>query len=167
MLKGENIRRAESLEETLRSKRLRAGGEGGNRGWDGWMASPTQWTWVWANSGRWWWTGKPGVLQSMASPKVGHDLATEQQRQSKIKRDSWMSHPFFPRNQSQEGFFPHLGATENNSGMKELATCSQLDFRMARGQWLLCASQIPHFLTGMSENYTYSTTISWCMCSYS
>ena len=43
-------------------ERLRAGGEGEDRGWDGWMASPTQWTWIWANSGRWWRTGKPGVL---------------------------------------------------------------------------------------------------------
>ena len=42
--------------------RLRAGGEGDNRGWDGWMASPTQWTWVWVNSRSWWWTGRPGVL---------------------------------------------------------------------------------------------------------
>ena len=45
-------------------ERRRAGGEGGDRGWVGWMASPTQWTWVWASSGRWWWTGRPGVLQS-------------------------------------------------------------------------------------------------------
>ena len=43
-------------------ERLRAGGEGDDRGWDGWMASPTQWTWVWVNSGSWWWTGRPGVL---------------------------------------------------------------------------------------------------------
>ena len=57
-------------------ERLKAG-EGGNRGWDGWMASSTQWTWVWANSGRWWRTGKPGVLQPMGSQKVGHDLAIE------------------------------------------------------------------------------------------
>ena len=48
-------------------ERLKAGGEGANRGWDGWMASPTQWTWVWASSGSWWWTGRPDVLQSMAS----------------------------------------------------------------------------------------------------
>ena len=53
------------------------GGEGDDRGWDGWMASPTQWTWVWASSGSWWWTGKPGVLQSMGSQRVGHDWATE------------------------------------------------------------------------------------------
>ena len=43
-------------------ERLKAGGEGDDRGWDGWMASPTQWTWVWASSGSWWWTGKPGML---------------------------------------------------------------------------------------------------------
>ena len=46
-------------------ERLKAGGEGDDRGWDGWMASPSQWTWVWVNSGSWWWTGRPGVLQSM------------------------------------------------------------------------------------------------------
>ena len=58
-------------------ERLRAGGEGDDRGWDGWMASPTQWTWVWVNSGNWWWTGRPGVLQFMGSQKLGHDWATE------------------------------------------------------------------------------------------
>ena len=58
-------------------ERLRAGGEGDNRGWDGWMASRTQWTWVWASSGSWWWTGKPGMLQSMGSQRVGHDWVTE------------------------------------------------------------------------------------------
>ena len=56
-------------------ERLRAG-EGDNRDWDGWMASSTQWTWVWVNSGSWWWTGRPGVLQSMGSLRVGHDWAT-------------------------------------------------------------------------------------------
>ena len=58
-------------------ERLRAGGEGDDRGWDGWMASPTQWTWVWVNSGSWQWTGKPGVLQSMGSQRVRYDWATE------------------------------------------------------------------------------------------
>ena len=56
---------------------LGAGGEGDDRGWDGWMAWPTQWTWVWVNSGRWWWTGRPGVLWFMGSQRVGHDWATE------------------------------------------------------------------------------------------
>ena len=51
-------------------------GEGDDRGWDGWMASPSRWTWVWANSESWWWTGKPGVLQSRGSQRAGHDWAT-------------------------------------------------------------------------------------------
>ena len=51
-------------------ERLKARGEGDDRGWDGWMASPTQWTWAWASSGKWWWTGRPGVLQSMRSQRV-------------------------------------------------------------------------------------------------
>ena len=57
--------------------RLKAGREGDNRGWDGWMASPTQWGWVWVNSGSWWWTRGPGVLQSMGSQTAGHDWATK------------------------------------------------------------------------------------------
>ena len=57
--------------------RLKVGGEGHNRGWDGWMASPTQWTWVWVGSGSWWWTGRPGVLQSVESQRDGHNWATE------------------------------------------------------------------------------------------
>ena len=51
--------------------------EGDDRGWDGWMASPTLWTWVWVNCGSWWWTARPGVLQSMGLQRVGHNWATE------------------------------------------------------------------------------------------
>ena len=58
-------------------ERLRAGGEGDDRGWDGWMASLTQWTWVWVDSGSWWWIGRPGVLQFMGLQRVKHDWATE------------------------------------------------------------------------------------------
>ena len=54
-------------------ERLKAGGEGDDRGWDGWMASLTHWTRVWVNSRSWWWTERPGVLQSMWSQRVGHD----------------------------------------------------------------------------------------------
>ena len=60
-------------------ERLRAGGEGDDRGWGGWMASPTQWTWVWSNSGRQWRIGRPGVLQSMGLQRVRQDLMTKQQ----------------------------------------------------------------------------------------
>ena len=58
-------------------ERLKVRGEGDNRGWDGWMASLTQWAWIWVNSGSWRWTGRPGVLQSMWSQRVRHDWATE------------------------------------------------------------------------------------------
>ena len=61
-------------------ERLKAGGEGGDRGWEGWMVSPTQWEGVWANSGRWRRTGKPGVLQSIGLQRVRHDWATKQQQ---------------------------------------------------------------------------------------
>ena len=56
---------------------LKAGGEGDNRGWDIWMASSTQWTWVSVNSGSWWWTGRPAVLQSMGLQRIGHNWVTE------------------------------------------------------------------------------------------
>ena len=62
-------------------ERLKAGGEEGDRGWDGWMASPTQWTWIWANSGRWWRTGKAGVLQS-----VGHKQSDTSQQ---LNNNKW------------------------------------------------------------------------------
>ena len=53
--------------------------EKGITGWDGWMASPTWWTWVWVNSGSWWWTGRPGVLWFMGSQRVRHDWATDRE----------------------------------------------------------------------------------------
>ena len=68
------MQRPDSFEKNLRLGRLKAGGEGDNRGWAGWMA---QWTWVWASSGSWWWTGKPGVLPSMGSQRVGHNWVIE------------------------------------------------------------------------------------------
>ena len=77
---------ATSFEELTLWKRpwcyegLGAGGEGDDRGWDGWMASPTRWAWVWVKSRSWWWTGRPGVLQFMGSQRVGHNWATELNR---------------------------------------------------------------------------------------
>ena len=72
-------------------ERLKAGGEGVDRGWDGWMASLSRWTWVWVNSGSWWWTGRPGVLRFMGSQRVRQDLANKRQQK------------FFLR------FFSHIG----------------------------------------------------------
>ena len=74
---GHLIWRTDSLEKTLMLGKIEAVGEEDDRGWDVWMASPIQWTWVWANSGRLWRTGKPGVLQSVGSQIVGHDWTTE------------------------------------------------------------------------------------------
>ena len=72
---GHLLGRTDSFEKTL--ERLKVGGEGDDRGWDGWMALLTQWTWVWVNSRSWWWTGRPGVLQSMGLQRVGHDWAND------------------------------------------------------------------------------------------
>ena len=74
---GHLMQRTDLLEHTLMLGKIEAGGKGDDRGWDGWMASLTQWPWVWACSGSWWWTGKPGVHQSMGSQKVRYDWVTE------------------------------------------------------------------------------------------
>ena len=63
--------------------RLKVGGEGEDRGWDSWMASLMRWAWVWVNSASWWWTRKPGMLQSMGSQRVGHDWLTDLNRKYK------------------------------------------------------------------------------------
>ena len=70
---------ADSQEKILMLGKFKGRRRRGDRGWDGWMASPTHWTWVWANSRRWWKTGKPGVLQSVGSQRIGQDWVTEQQ----------------------------------------------------------------------------------------
>ena len=73
---GHLMWRANSLKRPWGWERLRARGEE-DRGWDGWMASLTEWTWVWVSSRSWWWTGRPGMLQFMGSQRVGHDWVTE------------------------------------------------------------------------------------------
>ena len=70
---GHLMQRTDSFEKPWCWERLTTGGEGDDRGWDGWMAPLTQWTWVWTSSGSWWLTRRPGVLQSMGSQRVGHD----------------------------------------------------------------------------------------------
>ena len=88
---GHLMWRVDSLEKTLMWEGLGAGGEGDDRGWDGWMASLTPWTWVWVNSRSWWWTGRPGMLRFMGSQRVGHDWETKLQLSGK-----WEAHPFSP-----------------------------------------------------------------------
>ena len=87
---GHLMRRVDSLEETLMLGGLGAGREGDDRGWNGLMSSQTRWKWVWMNSGRWWWTGRPGMLGFMGLQRVGHDWATElKSRSSLIQRMQW------------------------------------------------------------------------------
>ena len=74
---GHLMWRADSWKRPWCWESLRAEGEGDGRGWDDWMASRTQWIWVWVNSGSWWWTGRPGVLCFIGSQRVGHDWVTE------------------------------------------------------------------------------------------
>ena len=74
---GHLMQRADSSERLWWWERLRTGEEGDDKGWDGWMASLIQWTWVWVESGIWWWTGRPGMLWIMESQRVRHDWATE------------------------------------------------------------------------------------------
>ena len=74
---GHLMWRTDSLERPWCWERLKMGGEGDDRGWNGWMTSLTRWTWVWVSSGSWWWTGKPRVLQSMGSQRLRHNWVTE------------------------------------------------------------------------------------------
>ena len=83
---GHLMRRTYSFEKTLMLGKKKAGGERDDRGWDGWMASLTQWTWVWVNSRSCWWTGRPGMLQSMGSQRVRHDWETD------MNWTDWFSH---------------------------------------------------------------------------
>ena len=87
---GHLFRRANSLEKIWCWERLKAGGEEDNKWCDGWMASLTQWTWVWASSRRWRRTGKPGVLHSMGSQRVRHDWGAKQQQQLQLCVRCWL-----------------------------------------------------------------------------
>ena len=72
--------------------RLQAGGEWDDREWDGWMTSPTRWTWIWASSGRWWRTGRPGMLQSMGLQRVRHEWMMEQKQATMLNPDKELCH---------------------------------------------------------------------------
>ena len=93
---GHLMQRTDSLEKTLKAR-----GEGYSRGWDSWMASPTWWMWVWAGCRSWWWTGNPGMLQSIGLQRVGHDWVTElnwrikQYDNSVIVTDTLFSNSFY------------------------------------------------------------------------
>ena len=93
---GHLMQRTDSSEKTLMLGKIEGRRKGDNRGWDGWMASPTRWTWVWINSESWWWTGRPGVLWFMGLQRVGHDWAIELY---------WMCYPAYA---VFEGFYKEI-----------------------------------------------------------
>ena len=124
-------------------KRLLPGGETGNRGWDGWTASLTQWAWVWASSRSWQWRRKPGVLQSLESQRVGHDWATE------LNWTEWSSgFPYFCQFQS---------VFSNNKFMVWAKVSSWSCF-----YWLYKAS--PPLAAKNIINLISVLTIWWCSC---
>ena len=88
---GHLMHRTDSLEKTLILGKIEGGRRRANRGWDGWMTSPTRWTWVWGSSGSCWWTGKRGVLQSTGSQRVRPDWATELNWRSVLVSVLWAS----------------------------------------------------------------------------
>ena len=95
---GHLMQRADSMEKTLMLGKIRAGGQGDNRGCDGWMASLTRRTGVWVSSVSWWWTGRPGMLWFMGSQRVGHDWATDlnwTEKYTKCNPNSNYLHPDF------------------------------------------------------------------------
>ena len=107
--------RADSLEKIWCWERLKAEGKGDNRGLDGWMASPTQWIWVWVNSGRWWRTVKSEELQSMRSQKAGHSLATEQQEINQVST-KWTWEEGSNSYEQEEIRIEHVGEVRNVKG---------------------------------------------------
>ena len=114
-------------------------GEGDNRGWDGWMASLTRWTWVWMNSGSWWWTGRPGVLRFMGTQRVRHDWATELNWTELnwmncygLPSGSVVKNP--PANAGDTGLIPGLGRSPGGGNGNPLQY-SCLENTMDRGAW--------------------------------
>ena len=100
-------------------ERLKVGGEGDDKGLDGWMASPTWWTWVWASSGNWWWIVKPAVLQSMGLQRVRHNRATELNWTEGGENDSSPLHP--PRSHiSKSGRVSTINGGVNNGKTLQL-----------------------------------------------
>ena len=107
-------------------ERWKAGGEGDDRGWDGWMVSLTWWTVVWVSSGSWWWIGKPGVLQSMGSQWIRHDLATEL---------NWLK----VKNQAKEQQNYSMAWHVSQTGLFPLFPRSRLVMWIAASRWQWCS----------------------------
>ena len=114
---------------------LGAGGEGDDRGWDGWMASLTWWTWVWVNSGSWWWTGRPGVLQFMGSQRVRHDWETELNWLSLSQWCCLTIHPLLPSFPPVLNLPQHQGLFQWVGSLHLVAIVLELQLQQQPIQW--------------------------------
>jgi len=123
-------------------ERLKAGGEGDNGGWAGWMISLTPWTWVLASSRSWWWTGKPGVLQTMGLQRVRHDWATE------LNWSFIFFHPFMSVLISQK--FPQIYFSSRNSLLGFKYFCSIFILLRSFSLFLLLFFPLFHFYKNIS-----------------
>ena len=125
---------------------LKAGGEGDDRGWDGWMASPTQGTWVWGSSGRWWRIGEPGMLQSMGSQRVEHHWVTEQQGGTSGKEN-------LPANAGDirdAGLVP-ASRRSPRGGHGNPLQCSYLENPLSRGVWWATVHKVAQSQTWLNR----------------
>ena len=133
----------------------------GGRGWDGWMASPTQWTWIWLSSGSWCWTGKPGVLQSIESQRTSHHWVTElnwrNNRASQLSQE--VKNPPASAGDARDlGFIPGLGIYPEGGNGNPLQ-CFCLGNTMSEGAWqapLHRVTNSPAWLSRYVRNYIWS-----------
>ena len=161
---GHLMRRTDFLEKTLMLGKIEAGGEGEDRGWDGWMASSTWWTWVWASSGSWWQTEKPGVLQSMGSQRVEHNLGSELS-DSNLDQQSfvsiWLIVCFKNSDSGCNGFRAFLFSARNQP-----VSVSHLNFYFFSVEtfYLFISYFSPQFyLFILSHIYIYIFTLQYCI----
>ena len=150
------MRTADSLEKTLILWKIEGRKRGGEKRWDGWMASLTQWMWVYANSGRQWRTGKPGVLKFTWSQRFRHDLGTKQQQSEASSSGKQMPvHSHLPFTVSPPFLWTFLQSTETTLSASLSFTKPSLCHRKKLGLWVLTCSEA----TLVSDQYNLYSRI--------
>ena len=134
-------------------------GEVDERGWDGWMASPTQRTWVWVNSGSWWWTGSPGMLQSLGMQRVGLNWVTELNWNSRENPSVAFSNLLCHKTGSRHHLSLHLISLHSKSSLSVSSTPEKAIWLHSRTgsllQWLREWSLLPTDLGSIPSSAIY------------